>query len=153
MSSQSPEIRTRSDGTQETYYEAVLRDDKRYVINYELPIRQWNPEEVLEAGHYVVPYAFNLTSKLPASFFQKIGRALAVVQYKVEALLKHEDVSLPPFKCKQRFIVKPEGQQLNTKAEATDTMNFSFCCCGKGSEYAELQVREAELSTRRRCST
>ena len=160
-------IRTRSDGTQETYYETVLRTDRKYTLNYELPVQRWGKEEVLEAGHYTFPYSFKLPSKLSASFFQRIGRALAVVNYKVEAALKPIDPSHAALKCKQRFVVKPEGQQFKAGVDTSKTTHFSACCISRGEntltckfvrpyslpgEDARLEVKLDNSRSQARCS-
>lgn len=125
-------MRTRSDGTQETYYEQVLRTDQQYNMNYHIPTHQWTEHRTVGPGQYIVPFSTKLPSKLPSSYFQKMNRALASIEYSVDAMIKPHDRSQPSMLFKHRFLIKSKGDPRILQDGGRSTKGYSTCCISKG---------------------
>lgn len=107
-----------------------------------MQLYKWDSNQV-EPGQYTIPFSFNLPEGIPASFYQKIRRALAVIQYDLEAALKLNNQKNIALKHKRRFIIKPRENSQFVGQGVKKIKAFKSCLFSKGLNEVSCRLQSA----------
>jgi len=116
-------------GEMETYYVDVQREATREIIKNDLVVYDWAARQVIRPGQYTFPFAFQIPSGLPGSFFFKSGNAVAEIKYSVEGYLKPEVEQVPRLKHKVYLTMREKVQSTIQQKELNLTKKISTWCC------------------------
>lgn len=126
--------RQRPDGTQETYYVDVVREQGIDIIKQDLDVYDWQRGAIIPKGQYTFPFRFAVPKGLPGSFFFRGGTTVAEIRYSVEGYLKPERDNVPKLKHKLEVTVR-ESPNLNiqTKEISINKKLTTWCCFDQGT--------------------